>query len=71
MRFVSCYGGLWRITEIEYLTMLGTIAEGREYQLPGSHQVSSLPPVDITDMTSEQAADLLEEYRSRRRATQG
>ena len=61
MKYVTCYGGLWRLTNKQYKAMLTDIMAGPGIDLDHYGKNIGIIEVDVTDLTSEEARGYLQE----------
>ena len=59
MKIVSCYGGLWKVTESRYTEMLAALAAGEYHSLAKIGTRIGNIDLDVTDLSTEAASVLL------------
>ena len=60
MKYVSCYGGVWKLSDRSYRRFLRNAAAGKEWSLNDyGKMVAPHVDVNVTDMTAEDAKQLL------------
>jgi hypothetical protein len=67
MKIVTCFGGVYRLSDAQYRKMLNdTIADGG-FELPGSRYLGDIVE-NVTDLTPGRAREMLDELVAERRA---
>ena len=59
MKIVSCYAGLWKVTESRYTEMLAALAAGEYHNLAKIGTRLGNIDLDVTDLSAETASVLL------------
>lgn len=69
MKFVTWYGHVYRLTNRNYVSLLRAIAEEQPYELERlGHHVAVLDQ-DVTDMSAENAKDLIDYLKPQKEKT--
>jgi hypothetical protein len=66
MKLVTCYGGVFRLTEAEYEKALRDIINGGECELPSNRYIGDIKG-NFTDITGEEAKGMMEDLQEERR----
>ena len=63
MRLVSSYGSIYRISDREYVKQLLSIISGEGYRINPNRYLGEVE-CNLTDLTPNEARDLLESYKN-------
>lgn len=70
MKIVTCFGGVFRLTDAEYEKMLRDTIKGDGFSLPASRCIGDLVE-NVTDLSEDRAEELLEELKAERKEKRG
>ncbi len=59
MKYVTCFGGLWRLTNRRYRHLLLDIKARKEFNLDDYGKNLGIIEVDVTDLTSDEVETYL------------
>ena len=60
MKYVTCYGGLWKLTNRRYKLMLQSIASGQDTDLGNYGPYIGIIEISVNDLTPSEAQDYLD-----------
>lgn len=60
MKIVTCFGGIYKLSEKAYRTMLENIKNEKEFNLDKKSRFIGIVDCDVTDMEPSDAEDKLE-----------
>jgi hypothetical protein len=66
MQLVSCMGGLWSLSNVDYKRLLNDIARGKEYDLVRYGKFLGYDLVNVTDMGQREAKERLRDMKKKK-----
>lgn len=59
MKYLDCFGGVWKLSERSYRRFLRNAAEGKDWNLNDYGRMIAANTIHVTDLTAEMARELI------------